>query len=75
MTTIAWRWTDQQPTEYGFYWYRWSDGHKPQIIEVFRDEMDGIDSVRLGESADDVSFLQNYDGQWCGPIPQPKGKE
>lgn len=70
-SAAAWVWSDEQPVAYGHYWFRWSDSERAEIIEVFYDEGDGIDSVRLGRRADDVSFLENYRGQWCGPIPMP----
>ena len=70
-----WKWTDKQPTKYGHHWFRHTEGHSPRILEVFHDEADGEDSVRLGDFAEDVNYLANYQGQWCGPIPAPNEEQ
>jgi hypothetical protein len=79
MSTIKWTSTPPTYRQLGWYWHRFSESHKPAIIEVFIDEGfgggQGALSVRTGDGIDDTNFIENYSdkgSQWAGPIPEPQ---
>ncbi len=40
MTKPSYRWTRTPPRAPGLYWHRYSDGHEPSIVKVFRERAD-----------------------------------
>jgi len=66
-------WTDEPPTEPGWYWLRTNPdvGISPRVVKVI--ERDA--SLRVNDTLDDAGIdheLGDYDNyQWAGPIPQP----
>lgn len=70
-------WTKAQPKEVGYYWYRHSrDKHEPTIVRIVSEEQFGVQNgrdlyVRISDRIDDVNFVENYDGEWAGPIRKP----
>lgn len=68
------RWTNDPPVRPGFYWYRETrDRHEPTVLEIAVEEFGGnVDLfIREGPGRDQVNFIENYDGEWAGPIPLP----
>jgi hypothetical protein len=60
------QWSEEPPTEPGYYWYA-NPRHAKTILCVFeRDE-------RLLVKTDNGVFSnpEAYDGEWAGPIPEP----
>jgi len=68
------RWVNAPPRALGHYWYRGSDQHEPEIVEICMEDFGPNRDmfVRLGKGPEDFNFIENYDGQWAGPIPQPE---
>lgn len=68
--TTMHRWTDQKPSEPGWYWYLGKNWIKPCCIEVFRDSHMWCASEH---KADQQTWqaIENMDGQWAGPIHEP----
>lgn len=67
-------WTKQRPREAGYYWYRQTrDFHSAVILRICEEEFGpNVDLfVRHGDGPDDTNFIENYPGEWAGPIPTP----
>jgi hypothetical protein len=63
--------SSKSPSRVGFYWYRHSKSHESTIIEIYKDEGDSSFSVRFGNYDDQTDFLENYNGEFAGPIERP----
>jgi hypothetical protein len=67
-------WTRTKPRSVGWWWYRWSrDGHRPQIVEIVEEEFGPNTDlfIRTGPGQDDTAFIENWDGEWAGPLRIP----
>jgi hypothetical protein len=62
-------WTDEAPTEEGFYWYREKEHDLRGVVQVFDRPNPGLSVNGLLYERQPVNSL---DGQWAGPIPPPK---
>lgn len=63
-------WTNNKPTEEGWYWYTGKNWSRSICIEVFRDaHMWCASETRLDKRQ--WQAIDNMDGQWAGPIPDP----
>ena len=63
--------SSKPPYRVGFYWYRHSKTGKSTIIEIYKDDGDKSYSVRFGDYDDQTNFLENFDGEFAGPIGRP----
>ena len=62
------KWTDEKPSEPGWYWYKPAGGRKvPYILEVV-----SIRSRFLGRTPNGLTPVDYSFGQWSGPIPEPE---
>lgn len=68
----ALRWNARKPKRPGWWWYRHSLQHEAVVLHVFWDENDRTLSVRTGDYASQVNFLENFDGWWAGPLVEPE---
>lgn len=74
-------WTKERPTAPGWYWYRGEyavgGGPQPAVVYVRRsdagDACDNTDSPLVGQQPlmDYADPLEDYPGEWCGPIEPP----
>ena len=69
---VNWVWSDKKPTKTGHYWYKETLDHNPSIIKVFKLKSETELSVRYGGREDQVDWLINWSGFYCGPIPLPR---
>jgi hypothetical protein len=60
------RWTEQAPTQDGYYWWRQAPGWEGSIVWVRQGAVYWFNC----RGADDANGMG---GQWWGPIPQPGG--
>lgn len=56
----------------GWWWYRIDPEHDWHVLEVIYDEDDGMLSVVYNGI---VGYVENWDGEWFGPIKVPDGDE
>ena len=56
------RWSKERPKEAGWYWYR--NDSEPCILNIDWSEL----AERLYVNCDGDDVLENYDGEWQGPI-------
>lgn len=63
-------WSDEQPTEEGFYWYYEQDFDVQVVVRVFRSSNPKhlVASGEIFEARD----VANMKGRWAGPIPAPE---
>lgn len=65
------KWTDQKPTESGFYWLK--DGSAEVVVQV---DIGLFDSFRREyvwfPGSDSLTELYKITGQWAGPITPPE---
>lgn len=71
MTLRNWKWSAEKPSKLGHYWFRREERHTPEIVELYVDEEWNRTHVKWGPYSEHTDFLENYNGQWCGPIPEP----
>ena len=64
------KWTKEKPSKVGEYWYRKSPEHSPYIIEVCGSVSHG--KIYYIHGDDNEYFLRALDGEFAGPIPEPK---
>lgn len=63
----ALKWTTKKPTKPGWYWYRYSENHKPYICDVWLDVEKNLRCIfGVGYLVKETPF------EWAGPIPEPK---
>ena len=63
-------WTTEQPTKPGWYWWRDSEASEAQVVRVCV-----ADDDVLGLRAETVNWdclVCECDGEWAGPIEEPK---
>lgn len=65
------RWTKQRPDEPGYYWFRQDAGRTPEVVNVEL-EADGRLVATDLENFWRCMPVEDLDGQWAGPIPEPK---
>lgn len=65
-------WSHLPPRSTGRYWYREKEETEAEIVKVYKVKGESELSVRYGPRKDDVNYVENYCGQWAGPIPVPK---
>jgi len=62
-------WTDQPPTEPGWYWHQYPDRQKPAKVHALY-KWEGEICVNPHNGSPGTK-AEEYGGQWAGPIPQP----
>ena len=78
MAFIEYYWSDDLPTEPGWYWFRsfyhgtYPDKYPDKIYHVEVDPITGKGMISHGLLFHDVEELP---GKWCGPIEEPLEKE
>lgn len=63
-------WTTQQPTQPGWYWWRWRNDKDPEIVRIST----GADNRLWMEEMENypgATSLEKVHGQFAGPIPEP----
>jgi len=65
------RWTTERPTKPGWYWWRANaeSFESPHLIDRVGD-IHGGDVLYCATCDDD--HMEERDGQWAGPIPEPE---
>ena len=69
------RWTKEPPKELGRYWWRKAPRERLYIVELFPAEQHinmPLICVRYAGIDDKVHYMTKLDGEWAGPIPEPK---
>lgn len=68
------KWTKRSPRRVGYFWFRENDQQTPLIVRICEEEFGPNTDlfVRHGNGPDDVNFIENYHGEWAGPIPMPE---
>jgi hypothetical protein len=62
------RWTNIKPTQEGWYWYRTVSRLGNHCAKIEFDENNKLHARIM--CAD--YFIDNLDGEWAGPIPEPE---
>lgn len=65
------RWTQEPPTEPGWYWYKDMDWDR-QIVYVFYDSVHRGIFVQIMEEYPYSRNLNELKGEWAGPIQEPE---
>jgi len=72
MNTKRWRWTSDNPTQPGWYWWRRYD-FETMILKVVRDSQQVL---RVGVVEDEYLLtnqsVENLNGEWAGPLEPPR---
>lgn len=69
------RWTKEPPKELGRYWWRKAPRERLYIVELFPAEQHinmPLVCVRYVGIDDKVHYMATLDGEWAGPIPEPR---
>lgn len=66
------KWTKEKPTVPGFYGLRSSSSDKACVVEVWRDNQDGLSVFYPGDEVE-KEFWEIADAEWFGPIRMPRG--
>lgn len=61
------RYTNDKPTEPGWYWHR--SKHAEYILLIAHDP-DDDDRLSVYDEGGFI-YIENFHGQWCGPIMKP----
>jgi len=69
METNSLIWTKEKPVKAGWYWLRGLD--EVSIVQVRM----GGELYVVPSGWDDTYALRNVDGEWAGPIPEPREAE
>lgn len=65
------KWTDKKPNSPGWYWYFHHTWSAARCLEVFRDGHYWWASTERVDPHE-WQYIENFDGQWAGPIVAPE---
>lgn len=65
---IRQKYTSDLPRVAGWYWYIDYDSKYTAIYQIATDPDDGQLALKFD---DGYVYMENFKGDWCGPIPQP----
>jgi hypothetical protein len=69
------QYTDEKPARDGYYWYLEPTFTYGSIVRVFFNSTDDRLNNRLSVRDEGrVHRLDQYNGKWAGPIPEPEGE-
>lgn len=71
------QWTEQPPTEPGFYWTRTKGATDYSVCEVDRRTVLGtvklmVSMIGYDYDVELAKTVQNWKAEWCGPIAPPE---
>lgn len=73
MTQTALRWTTDQPTVPGWYWFKYESDGRIEMLRVINPELPYLKLwVENHPWAPHTTNVEDFEGQWAGPIEPPE---